>query len=455
MSKNKTVIYTAIFGGRDNLLEPEYVPPNCDFVCFTDQDFDSNVWDVHKVDPLFPEDPNRSAKIYKILPHNFFPDHDQSVWIDGNLKVCGDINKILEKYLSDANIAFYDHEYSKDSRGCIYKEAEVLISMAENGKEKEKPSLVQEQIQNYKREGYPENNGLIVGMIILRQHNESDVVKTMEDWWEEIETFTKRDQLSFNYVAWKNNLEFSYIKDDCRDNEYFEYTKHLSDKLKGKDYLLAKSKDVIFYLFNSIKVKWKKIHRLFYQIATPNRYSKYDEKDALHWRWYKNSMYGYRSLVDHSLEPFKATDLGTVLDIGSGDGLVDSLLIDKGFSVTGVEPVERGVEIAEEKVPQLKVINMKATNFYEQNTQTYDYLYSLNTIEHVKNYEIFPKLMDSIKNFAVIVTDNADESPGDEKFHYKEFTIEELKELFSDFKVEEVPLGTKRFIGIKVYSNRG
>jgi len=39
--KNKIVIYTAIFGGKDNLIEPEYIPKGCDFVCFTDQDFTS------------------------------------------------------------------------------------------------------------------------------------------------------------------------------------------------------------------------------------------------------------------------------------------------------------------------------------------------------------------------------------------------------------------------------
>ena len=84
MSKNKTVIYTAIFGGKDNLIEPKFIPEGCGFVCFTDQDFVSNVWQVKKVKPKF-EDPVRSAKIYKILPHKFLSEYEISVWIDGNL----------------------------------------------------------------------------------------------------------------------------------------------------------------------------------------------------------------------------------------------------------------------------------------------------------------------------------------------------------------------------------
>ena len=47
-------------------------------------------------------------------------------------------------------------------------------------------------------------------------------MKAMEDWWTEIKYGSKRDQLSFNYVAWKNDLKFNYIDGDSRKNEYFE-----------------------------------------------------------------------------------------------------------------------------------------------------------------------------------------------------------------------------------------
>ena len=69
--------------------------------------------------------------------------------------------------------------------------------------------------------GYPIDNGLITGMVILRRHNEEDCMTTMEDWWTEIKYNSKRDQLSFNYCAWKNNLKFNYMDGDSRNNEYF------------------------------------------------------------------------------------------------------------------------------------------------------------------------------------------------------------------------------------------
>ncbi|MCK4386489.1 MAG: DUF616 domain-containing protein [Candidatus Pacebacteria bacterium] len=236
--KNKTVIYTAIFGGKDNLIEPKFVPKGCDFVCFTDQNFKSDVWEVIKIEPEF-EDPVRNARMYKVLPHKFLSEYDISIWIDGNLLVRGDVNNLIKKYLSRTNLAIFDHTQHKkrwkklfwvknteDWRDCIYEEAKSLLEYGENGKYKDDPELMKEQVEKYKMEGYPEHNGLVVSMIILRKHNENDIIKTMKDWWEEIKNHSRRDQLSFNYVAWKNKLNFVYIKGDSRRNKYFLHRKH-------------------------------------------------------------------------------------------------------------------------------------------------------------------------------------------------------------------------------------
>ena len=235
---NKIVIYTAIFGGKDNLIEPGFIPEGCDFVCFTDQDFKSDVWQVRKVESLF-EDPNRSAKIYKILSHKFLSEYEVSVWVDGNMLVRGDINELVQKYLDKNNLAIFSHNQHKrrwkklfwiknreDCRDCVYDEVKYLLKIGEQGKYKDNPNLMAKQVEKYRQVGYPEHNGLIVGMIILRKHNEPNIIKIMEDWWEEIKNYSRRDQLSFNYVAWKNKLNFVYMKGDSRRNKYFLHRKH-------------------------------------------------------------------------------------------------------------------------------------------------------------------------------------------------------------------------------------
>jgi hypothetical protein len=54
----------------------------------------------------------------------------------------------------------------------------------------------------------------------------------MEDWWIELKYGSKRDQLSFPYVAWKNNLEHSPgdWKDNCSDG-ISEFKERILDKL--------------------------------------------------------------------------------------------------------------------------------------------------------------------------------------------------------------------------------
>jgi hypothetical protein len=224
--KNKIVIYTAIFGGKDELLEPAFLPEGCDFVCFTDSELSSRAWQIRR-EIGFSDDPVRNAKMYKILPHKFLPEYEYSIWIDGNILLRGDCNALISKYLSNSNIAFFDHAQTKlDPRSSVYEEAASLLAMADKGKAKDDPELIKRQIERYRTDGYPGDNGLIVGMEIVRRHNSLDVIQAMEAWWSEIQSQSRRDQLSFNYVAWKNKLNFAYISGDSRNNAYFRWMPH-------------------------------------------------------------------------------------------------------------------------------------------------------------------------------------------------------------------------------------
>jgi len=224
---NKIVIYTAIFGKRDILLEPELVPKGVDFICFTDNRFDSDIWKVINIKPPVSNDLIRSARKIKILPHEFLNGFDVSIWVDGNIVVRGDVNEAVSKYLKNHNMAVYNHNYTKgDTRACIYQEARALIDMGRKGKIKESEQIIKEQISVYRDVGYPENNGLLSSMILFRRHNEKEVKEVMNLWWEQIVKFSNRDQLSFNYAAWKNDFSFLYINEDSRSNSYFYQVKH-------------------------------------------------------------------------------------------------------------------------------------------------------------------------------------------------------------------------------------
>tara|TARA_Y100001937_G_scaffold99065_1_gene135293 strand:- start:841 stop:1506 length:666 start_codon:yes stop_codon:yes gene_type:complete len=208
------ILYTTIFGGYDDVTKPN-LPNNWDWKCFSEEN----------TIPLYTDN-TRNAKKFKVLPHRYLKDYEYSIFIDGNMYVVGNVDELVEKYLGDSNIAFFDHKKNVlDPRDCIYDEYNAIMNLGKsdpNQKYKDDPQTMYDQVKRYQDEGYPSHNGLITGMVILRRHNEKDCVRVMEDWWTEIKYGSKRDQLSFNYVAWKNKTKFNYIEGDSRNNQYFK-----------------------------------------------------------------------------------------------------------------------------------------------------------------------------------------------------------------------------------------
>lgn len=226
---SRGVVYTSVFGKYDDIFKQK-LPSGWDWKYFSEKNSL----------PIYTSN-NRNAKRFKILPHRYLNEYEYSIYIDGNFSVNGHIDELIEKYLSDSNVALFNHKQTNlDSRDCIYEEASMILQLGEKNVRltpdrgmlnwKDNPNIVQNQMKKYSDDGYPKNNGLIFGGIILRRHNEQDCIDTMEDWWTEIKHNSRRDQLSFNYVAWKQNLKFNYINGDIRNNEFFSITKHTGKK---------------------------------------------------------------------------------------------------------------------------------------------------------------------------------------------------------------------------------
>jgi hypothetical protein len=221
----KIAVYTCIINNYDRLNEIKKVEEGIDYICFSDNEFSNNTWRIIKVKNDLNLDNSRFSKHPKILPHLYLKDYDISIWIDGNIEVQGNIHELLNS-LNDTCFHICRHP----SRNCLYKEATIVIAYRVAS-----PQLVADQIAKYKNQRFPENNGLIAGGVIIRNHNDLVCKSIDEQWWQEILNFSKRDQLSFNYVAWKNpSFKFEYIKEDFRsfimNGKYFKYLQHLPKK---------------------------------------------------------------------------------------------------------------------------------------------------------------------------------------------------------------------------------
>lgn len=186
-------------------------------------------------------------------------------------------------------------------------------------------------------------------------------------------------------------------------------------------------------------------------------YTKY-KKGAIHWNWYADENHNYHKLVNDSLMPFENVPKGLIVDVGFGDGLPANLLLNKQFDIYGIEPSADAIDIATERLEDIKdhwsIYQGTIEEFVQDDIEEveFDYLYSLNTIEHTDRPELYKDIMRKVKNFGIIVTDKADNSgKGHSSFHTREFTQGQLINMFKDeFNVEPLNINHPCFIGIKV-----
>jgi hypothetical protein len=220
----KVVIYTAIAGaGRDTLRDPEPVG-GVDYVCFTDQPFQSNVWNIRPFE--FDDESNViKAKHPKILPHLYFKNYDTSIWVDGNILPKKSIVNACAKVLNVRPMALHVHPRRK----CLYEEIDHIKTMHWPFIDE----LLEMQFIDYFAEGMPAEFGLWECGILFRRHSDTKVKNAMELWWKEIiDRRQPRDQVGFAYTIWKTGLNIIGIHGDLRKKEYVDYVRHGIKKIK-------------------------------------------------------------------------------------------------------------------------------------------------------------------------------------------------------------------------------
>jgi len=217
---NKKVVYTSIYGEKSILGEPYVLSEGFDHICFTDnKDLKSKNYKIIYSEPMH-SDPCRAAKIFKVLPHKYLANYDISIWMDASARVVGDLNDLLRRTMfDDLDICLFQHEV----RDCIYDEAAEILRL-----DFDDPDLVMAQIKRYIDEGFPKNNNLAVNAFMIRRHNNANIIKLNEMWWEEISNYSRRDQISFMYCLWKNHINYGFVPRsvDIRRSNWFGKVGH-------------------------------------------------------------------------------------------------------------------------------------------------------------------------------------------------------------------------------------
>ncbi|EEF30678.1 conserved hypothetical protein [Ricinus communis] len=251
---HEVIIASAIFGNYDIIQQPKnigeaatkYVP----FYMFIDEDTEaymknSNVldssmkvglWRIIVVHNIPYMDSRRNGKVPKLLLHRIFPNVRYSVWIDGKLQLVEDPYKVLERFLwsQNANFAISRHYRRFD----VFVEAE-----ANKAAGKYDNASIDYHIEFYKKEGLtpytraklPITSDVPEGCVIIREHIPITNLFTCL-WFNEVDRFTSRDQLSFSTVRdkimKKVNWSISMFLDCERRNFVIQsYHKEILDHL--------------------------------------------------------------------------------------------------------------------------------------------------------------------------------------------------------------------------------
>ncbi|KAI9079329.1 hypothetical protein K1719_038730 [Acacia pycnantha] len=212
------VVASYIFGNFDDINEPsnisDYSKKTVCFLMFIDEEtekyqrstgrLDSSkkvgVWRVIVTRNLPYTDGRRTGKIPKLLIHRMAPNARYAICIDGKLELLVDPYQILERFLWRKNATFAISRH--------YKRFDVLVEAEANkAAGKYDNASIDFQIEFYKKEGltsytedkYPIMSDVPEGCVIVRELIPISNLFTCL-WFNEVDRFTSRDQISFSTV---------------------------------------------------------------------------------------------------------------------------------------------------------------------------------------------------------------------------------------------------------------
>ncbi|KAL6851632.1 hypothetical protein ACP4OV_020196 [Aristida adscensionis] len=241
------VVASAIFGNYDMIQHPvnisEFSKANACFYMFVDEETEAYIknsssvynnnkvglWRLVVVRNLPYQDPRRTGKIPKLLLHRLFPNVRFSVWIDAKLQLVADPYLLLERFLWRKNTTFAISRHYK--RFDVFEEAE-----ANKAAGKYDNASIDYQIEFYRNEGLthyspaklPITSDVPEGCVIIREHIPITNLFTCL-WFNEVDRFTSRDQISFSTVRDKIRAKVGWMPEmflDCERRNFVVQAYH-------------------------------------------------------------------------------------------------------------------------------------------------------------------------------------------------------------------------------------
>ncbi len=220
----KIAVYTCITGNYDKeILEPFLKTSNIDYFLYTDNTQNKSVnWKIKELPSNVSKYNNILKNRYiKMHPQELFLKYDYSIYIDGNVKVMSDLTDLVYSLNEKTGVSMHRHQF----RNCIYNEIEVCKI-----KKKGNYAKLKEQVERYKKEGFPKNFGMLEATIIVTDLKNKNAKLILDNWWKEFTSSESlRDQIALQYVIWKNNFkieDFGNLGNNLYRNPKFRVNIH-------------------------------------------------------------------------------------------------------------------------------------------------------------------------------------------------------------------------------------
>jgi hypothetical protein len=221
----KYVIYTVLTGGYEDILQPLVIDDRFDYFLFTDNvtSEKEGVWSVKPIPDSEGLDKMRLSRYPKSHPVSLLSEYVASLYMDANIQIKDDwiYSRIIE--LVDNNIEYAGVKLVISGLDCIYDHA---FDMCVVGVEHDYNGI--EHCHELYKRNFPPHFGLNENNIIFRMHTKS-IENADNEWWYWITHYSRRDQFSYMYCLWKNNIPINYILpegEDSRNSRHFIFVVH-------------------------------------------------------------------------------------------------------------------------------------------------------------------------------------------------------------------------------------
>ena len=220
---NKTAVCTSVFGAHD-YHGSSIMIDGVDYYYITDGlDDPPGYWNILYPDlTAFNYDNRRKSKIAKLIPHRFEPllKYKYLIWIDGDMQILSaDFIPEILSFISNG-LVISPHF---DGRDCAYGEATIRPLKYQN-------EPMDEQVEFYKSEGFPEHMGLYECGVMARDMENLAVREMSELWFEQNITWSYQDQVSLPYCLWKTGFKPDILPQSFRNFNWVHINAHRNEK---------------------------------------------------------------------------------------------------------------------------------------------------------------------------------------------------------------------------------